>query len=74
MIKLKEVPLIENYPPEDTMPEDGLYHYLLQSGKEHDNQHKRATDRIWSNETYKLSEVMPIPGNRVMYYLADGLE
>ena len=31
-IKLKEVPLVnqENYPPEDTLPEDGLYHYLLQ--------------------------------------------
>ena len=31
-IKLDEVPLVyqENYPPEDTLPEDGLYHYLLQ--------------------------------------------
>ena len=35
MIGLKEVPLIENYPPEDTLPEDGLYHYLLQPGEEH---------------------------------------
>ena len=48
-IKLKEVPLInqENYPPEDTLPEDGLYGYLLQSGEEHDNQRKRAMDKIW---------------------------
>ena len=30
-IGLKKVPLAdrENYPPEDTLPEDGLYHYLL---------------------------------------------
>ena len=31
-IKLNEVPLVdrESYPEEDTLPEDGLYHYLLQ--------------------------------------------
>ena len=31
-IGLKEVPLVnqENYPPDDTLPKDGLYHYLLQ--------------------------------------------
>ena len=30
-IEPKEVPLVtrENYPPEDILPEDGLYHYLL---------------------------------------------
>ena len=38
-IKLNEVPLVnrENYPPEDTLPEDGLYQYLLQPGEEHDD-------------------------------------
>ena len=51
-IELKEVPLVnqENYPPEDTLPEDGLYHYLLQPGEEHDDQRKRATGRIWSKK------------------------
>ena len=34
VIELKEVPLVERYPWEDTLPEDGLYHYLLQPGKE----------------------------------------
>ena len=31
-IKLDEVPLVarEGYLPEDTLPEDGLYQYLLQ--------------------------------------------
>ena len=52
VIGLKEVPLVENYPPEDRLPEDGLYRYLLQPGKEHDDQCKRATDRTWFKKTY----------------------
>ena len=34
-IKLKEVPLVarESYPPEEVLPEDGLYRYLLQPMK-----------------------------------------
>ena len=52
-IKLNQVPLVnrENYPPEDTLPDDGLYHYLLQPGEEHDDQRHRAIDRIWSKKT-----------------------
>ena len=48
-IKLNEVPLVnqESYPEEEVLPEDGLYHYLLQAGEEHDDQRRRATDRIW---------------------------
>ena len=45
-VELKEVFLVENYRPEDTLSEDGLYHYLLQPGEERDDQRKRATDRI----------------------------
>ena len=47
-IELKKVPLLESYPPEDMLPEDGLYCYLLQPNEEHDDQYKTATDRIWS--------------------------
>ena len=61
----------ENYPPEDTLPEDGLYRYLLQPSEEHDNQRHRATDRIWSKKTYRLREVVEDSSNCVMYYLAD---
>ena len=45
-IKLNEVPLVdrESYPPEEVLPEDGLYRYLLQPGKEHDDQRRRATN------------------------------
>ena len=72
-IKLNEVPLVarESYPEEDTLPEDGLYSYLLQPGEEHDDQQCRATDRIWSKGTYRLREIVESPGNHVMYYLLD---
>ena len=56
------------------LPEDGLYQYLLQAGEEHDDQQRRATDRIWSKGTYRLREITENPGNRMMYYLRDGPE
>ena len=73
-IKLDEVKLKkqEDYLPEELLPEDGLYRYLLQPGEEHGDQRKRATDRIWSKKTYRLREVVSESGNRVMYYLKDG--
>ena len=54
-IELKKVPLVESYPTEGTLPEDGLYHYLLQPGEEHNDDCERATDRIWSKKIYRLS-------------------
>ena len=75
-IKLDKVLLVkqETYPPEDTLPEDGLYRYLLQPGEEHDDQRRRATDRIWSKASYRLRKAVESPGNRVMYYLSGGPE
>ena len=39
-IKFDEVRLVdqESYPREEVLPEDGLYHYLLQPSEEHDDQ------------------------------------
>ena len=73
-IKLNEVPLVarESYPPEDTLPEDGLYRYLLQPSEEHNDQQCRATDRVWSKASKRLREIVENPVNRVMYYLSDG--
>ena len=42
--------------------------------EEHDDQRKRAMDRIWSKKTYRLREVVEDSGNRVMYYQSDGPE
>ena len=75
-IKLKEVPLVsrESYPPEEILPEDGLYQYLLQPSEEHDDQQHRATDRLWSKASYRLREIAENLGNHLMYYLLDGPE
>ena len=75
-IKMDRVPLVnrENYPPEETLPEDGLYCYLLQPGEEHDDQRRRATDRVWFKGTYRLREVVKDTDNCVMHYLKDGPE
>ena len=70
-IELKRVLLVEHYPPEDILPENGFYHYLLQPEEEHDDQCKRTMDRIWSKATYRFREVVEEPGNQVMYYLSD---
>ena len=75
-IKLKEVPLVtrEAYPPEEVLPEDGLYRYVLQPGEKHNDQRHRATDRIWSKGTYRLREITENPGNCMIYYLLNGPE
>ena len=75
-IKLNQVLLVnqENYLPEDTLPEDGLYRYLLQPGEEHNDQRRKAMDRVWSKKTYRLREIIADHGNHVMYYLSDGPE
>ena len=67
-IKLGEVPLVarESCPPEEILPEDGLYRYLLQPFEEHDDQRCRATDRIWSKVSYRLREIAENPGNRFL--------
>ena len=51
-IKLDTVPLDKTYPKETVLPEDGLYRYLYQPGEQHGDQKRRATDLIWSKNTY----------------------
>ena len=48
-IKLNEVPLVvrQSYSPEEVLPEVGLHWYLLQPSEEHDDQRRRATNRVW---------------------------
>ena len=71
-IKLDTVPLDKRYPEETILPEDGLYRYLYQPGKQHRDQKRQATDLIWSKHTYRLDRIVQEPGNRVLYYLQDG--
>ena len=71
-IKLDTVPLDKTYPKETVLTKDGLYRYLYQPGEQHGDQKRRATDLIWSKNTYRLDRIVQDPGNRVLYYLQDG--
>ena len=75
-IKLKEVPLVAQ---ESSLQK----RYFLRMGhivtyynpvKNNDDQRCRATDRIWSKASYRLTEIAENAGNHVMYYLLDGPE
>ena len=71
-IKLDTVPLDKTYPKETVLFEDGLYRYLYQPGEQHGDKKRRATDLIWSKNTYRLDRIVKGPGNRVLYYLQEG--
>ena len=75
-IKLKDVAIIsrEKCPTEEKLPENDLYRYLLLIDEKNEDQRKRATDNVWSRKTFRLSKIVEKTGNRVMYYLSDGLE
>ena len=53
-IKLDVVPLDKIYPEKTVLPENGLYRYLYQPGKQHGDKKRQATDFIWSKNTYRL--------------------
>ena len=71
-IKLDTVPLDKTYPEKTVLLEDGLYRYLYQPGEQHGDQNRRATDLIWSKNTYRLDRIIQDPGNHVLHYLQDG--
>ena len=71
-IEQDTVTLDKTYPKETLLPEDGLYRYLYQPGKQHGDQKRRATDLIWSKNTYRLDRIVQELGNCVLYYLQDG--
>ena len=72
-IKLENVELkIKPYEPEDVAPVDGLFRYLLEPGEENQDTKRRATDNNWSRKTFRLDRIVENPGQRVLYYLADG--
>ena len=65
-IKLDTVPLDKKYPEETVLPEDGLYRYLYQPGEQHGDKKRWATDLIWSENTYRLEQIVQDPSNRVL--------
>ena len=71
-IKLDTVLLDKTYQEKTVLPEVGLYRYLYQPDEQHGDQKRRTTDLILSKNTYRLAQIVPEPGNRVLYYLQDG--
>ena len=72
-IRLDTVPLEKKISRRNRTAEDGLYRYLYQPGEQYEDQKRRAIDLIWSKNTYRLDRIVQEPGNRVLYYLQDGL-
>ena len=71
-VKLDSVELkVKPYPPEEVAPEDGLYRYLYRPGELEEGDGRRATDMIWSWNTFRLDRIVESPGQRVLYYLAE---
>ena len=72
-IKLDLVELnVKEIQEKDVLPEDGLYRYLYQPGELEGGQQRRATDMIWSWNTFRLDKIIQDEGERVLYYLRDG--
>ena len=71
-IKLDTIPLDKTYIKETVLPEDGLYRYLYQPGKQHGAQKRQATGLIWSKNMYRLDRIVQDPRNCVLYYLQNG--
>ena len=72
-VKFDNVELkIKAYPKENILPLDSLYRYLYQPGELEGGDRRRATDMVWSWDTHRLDRVVEDPGQRVLYYLAEG--
>ena len=63
---------VKSYPKEEVAQEGGLYRYLYKPGELEDDYRRRATDMIWSWDTFSIDRIVDREGQRVLYYLADG--
>ena len=72
-VKIDTVELkVKPYPKEEVLSEDGLYRYLYQPGELEGGDRRRATDMIWSWNSFRHDRIMANKGQRVLYYLVDG--
>ena len=71
--KLNNVELkVKPYAREEIAPADGLYRYLFRPGELEGGQKRKATDMILSWDTFRIDRIVENPGQRVLYYLAEG--
>ena len=80
-VKLGNVELtVEFYPKEEVVREGGWYRYLYKPGELEDDNRRRATDMIWSWDTFRIDRIVDRlaaqheqnPGHSVLYFLAEG--
>ena len=72
-VKLCNVELnVKSYPKEKMVSEDGLYRYSYRPGEHEGGDRRRATDMNWSWNTFRIDRIVENPGQRVLYYLAEG--
>ena len=65
-LKLDYVELkVKEIQEKDVLPEDGLYRYLYQPGELEGGQQRRATDMVWSWDTFRLDKIIQDEGKRV---------
>ena len=57
-IKLDTVSLNKTNPKETVLPKDGLHRYIYQLDEQYGDQKRRATDLIWSKNTYRLDQIV----------------
>ena len=70
-VKLGNVNLkVKPYPRGEVAREGGLYRYLYKPGELEDDYRRRATDMIWSWDTFRIDRIVDREGHRVLYYLA----
>ena len=70
-VKLGNVELkVKPYPKEEVAQEVDLYRYLNKPGELEEDNRRRATDMIWSWDTYRIDRIVDNPGQSVLYYLA----
>ena len=71
-VKLDEVELkVKPHPKERVLLEDGLYRYLYHPGELEGGDRRRATDLVWSWNTFRIDRIVEDQGQRVLYYLAN---
>ena len=54
------------------LPSNVAVRYLYRPGEDEGGERRRATDPIWSIETYGIDSVVETPGDPVLYYLSEG--
>ena len=73
-MQLKNIKQLSSSPAhkEKQLNVNSVVRYLYQPGELEEDSRKRATDPIWSVDTYRLDKITTDPNQPTLYYLKDG--